>query len=250
MKWNLLLIIPGVALLAGYRVRCLRKQNVPTAKALGLSFDGSAAAETAVGVLICVLAMGAVFLVEWWAGLISIAGVGPPGVLARDLITVVGVPFIEEFVNRCAVLGALLLIVRRAWVAVLISAVGFGVMHAGNDHASILSVIHTIIAGLVYGIPFAATERIWLPMGLHMGWNYAQGRIFGFAVSGSGPAIGFSFIQLHDNGPALLTGGAYGPEGGVIGLLGQFAALALVVGWLLFRRRRDGGASHTRESRG
>jgi hypothetical protein len=75
---------------------------------------------------------------------------------------------------------------------------------------------------------------LWLPIGLHLGWNFFEGNIFGFPVSGLDT---FRLIRHSINGPTWLTGGPFGPEAGLIIL----PAMALGI-WLMiiFTRGRDG----------
>ena len=246
--WKLLIIV-GALLLAGYRVWSLRKRGVPAAAALGFGLDRRPFINLAVGTVISAAAMSAIFLLEWSRGLLAVTRVSPVAALAHDLSSFVAVPLIEEFLFRCALLGALLLLVRPPSVAIVISAGLFGGLHAVNANASVLSVVSTTLGGLAYGIAFAATERIWLPLGLHFGWNYAQARVFGFSISG-GPVRGPApFILQHDAGPALFTGGLYGPEGGVIGLGARVFVLTLVAAWPIFERRRDRSADRQTDDR-
>lgn len=238
MGWRLL-VFAGAVVLAMYRVRALRGRNVPVLHALGLGLDRRPAVDAVAGIAIGALAMAAVFAVEWLAGLLTVTGVASPGALLADLSTHIAVPLIEELVFRSAILGALLLLLRRAWVAVALSAVIFGGMHAANPHATVLSVVSTTAGGLTYGGAFAATERIWLSAGLHAGWNYSQARVFGFSISGHQVVGPPPWIQQHDLGPALLTGGAYGPEGGLIGLAARVLVIALVAAWLVNRGRLE-----------
>ncbi|MFQ5577198.1 MAG: CPBP family intramembrane glutamate endopeptidase, partial [Anaerolineae bacterium] len=70
--------------------------------------------------------------------------------------------------------------------------------------------------------------------GFHAVWNWAQGNVFGLAVSGVS-STGGSFITLQENGPAWLTGGAFGPEGGVVVTL----LLGLATGALVWLGRRQ-----------
>ncbi|MEO1443025.1 MAG: hypothetical protein AAFV33_21670, partial [Chloroflexota bacterium] len=66
-----------------------------------------------------------------------------------------------------------------------------------------------------------------IPVGLHISWNFAQGNIFGFPVSGTD--AGATFIAIEQGGPQLWTGGAFGPEAGLIGLLTILAGMILTV---------------------
>ena len=226
-------------MLAGYRVWILRKKNINPVKALGLGMDRRSFINLIVGIIICMSAITVIFLVEWGTGLISVTGVNAPTALIDDLFSFVMVAIIEELIFRCGILGGLMPLLRSPAIAIIVSAVIFGVVHAGNANATVLSVISTTVGGLMYGIAYAGTERIWLPFGMHFGWNYAQGRLFGFSLSG-GPVAHPPFIQQRVNGPALLTGGAYGPEGGIIGLSARFLVIALVAVWLSYSCRDKG----------
>ncbi|MGZ4887310.1 MAG: hypothetical protein ACXVJK_05925, partial [Candidatus Aminicenantales bacterium] len=108
--WRLLLIV-GAGLLAVYRVRSLRKRGAPVPAALGVGLDRRPFVNLTVGAMIGAVAMSAIFLVEYSGGMLSITRVGPAAALVRDLLTFVAVPLTEELVFRCAILGALLLIV-------------------------------------------------------------------------------------------------------------------------------------------
>ena len=68
-----------------------------------------------------------------------------------------------------------------------------------------------------------------------MGWNLFEGTVYGFPVSGD--KEGGSIISMEDAGPAALTGGAYGPEGGALGIAASLAGIALILLVRLFRRR-------------
>ncbi len=238
MEWTPTILFSTTVVVAAYRVVHLRKQQVSTARALGFGLDHKPFVNMMAGTAISLIAISLIFFVERTAGLIYVTRIGPPTALLDDLLTTIAVPLTEEFIFRCAILGALLLILHNTPVALGISAFLFGVGHAGNAHATILSVINTTLGGLVYSVAYAATQRIWLPFGLHLGWNYMQGRFFGFPLSGAvvhPPPL----MYQHDVGPALLTGGGYGPEGGVIGLGARVITLALVGTWLAFQHRRE-----------
>lgn len=99
--------------------------------------------------------------------------------------------------------------------ALLISGGLFGLMHLTNPHATLIAGIAIAIeAGILLGAAYAATRNLWLPIGIHIGWNFAEGGIFGAAVSGGMGGHGLLGISLH--GPEWLTGGAFGPEASVV----------------------------------
>jgi len=235
---NILIIISSLSLSA-YRVRVLRKRGISTNKALGFALDRRPLLHLGIGTGISAVVISAIFFFERSIGMLSVSSINPITALIKDFETYVAVPLIEEFLFRCAFLGGLLPLIRRPFLAVFISAALFGGLHASNPNASILSVVVTTIAGLAYGSAYLVAERIWFPLGLHFGWNYFEARVFGFSISGGsvrGPA---PLVQQHDMGPTLVTGGAYGPEGGIIGLLGKIVVLILVLALLIFERRKQ-----------
>jgi len=122
----------------------------------------------------------------------------------------------------------------RAGVAV--TAVLFGIVHGLNPGASPLSVLNVTLFGLLLGASYGLTDRLALPIGIHAAWNLALGPAFGLPVSGlvTGPAL----IAVEADGPAVLTGGSFGPEGGLLALVGVAAGTAGLVLWL----RRSAGS--------
>jgi membrane protease YdiL (CAAX protease family) len=117
---------------------------------------------------------------------------------------------------------------RRA-LAILLSALAFGCIHLSNPGASLLSVLGNSLGGVMYGVAFLCGGSLWLAIGLHFAWNFVQGPLLGFPVSGM--AAG-GLQQVHDVGPAWLSGGAYGPEAGLAGIAFRFVIVALVLLWL------------------
>ena len=80
----------------------------------------------------------------------------------------------------------------------------------------------------MYALAFVRTGRIWMPIGLHAAWNFTQGSIFGFPVSG---ATDWSegLVRQAEVGSDLITGGAFGPEGGLVGIAFRFVVIGLIV---------------------
>ena len=105
-----------------------------------------------------------------------------------------------------------------SWWALGISSAVFGAAHLTNPHVTVMDVIFiTLEGGLVLGGAFLLTRRIWLAMGIHFMWNFAQGGLFSAPVSGLSANEGF--FRATWNGPDWLTGGAAGLEGSVITLV-------------------------------
>jgi uncharacterized protein len=119
------------------------------------------------------------------------------------------------------------------WGALIISAALFGALHLLNPNATGLAAVAiSLEAGVLLGAAFQATRRLWLPIGLHAGWNFTQGGLFGVSVSGTDVT---GVLQGSLAGPTWLTGGAFGPEASVVAVvICLFGALPLL--WLAVRR--------------
>lgn len=208
----------------------MRRIGVGIWDALAIRLNFHSIVHVLVGVLIAVVVMGSVFLVEWSTNLLSVDAVGNLAALADDISTPIVVGFVEEFIFRGVLLGCLMLWCRSRALALGLSAIIFAAAHLGNPHVEPSALIGYCVAGVVYGIGYMRTGGVWLSVGLHLGWNYAEGRVFGFPLSGYN--VPDSFIAQHNTGLALWTGGAYGPEAGIIGLVARFAFLILTLAWL------------------
>jgi hypothetical protein len=117
-----------------------------------------------------------------------------------------------------------------AWV---LTSLVFGVMHATNPNATLISTLNIFFAGLFLGLGMVLTGDLAIPIGLHITWNFFQGNVFGFAVSGV--KNGATLISTEAIGPIWFTGGRFGPEAGFIGLLAMVIGSILTLLWV--RRR-------------
>ncbi len=98
-------------------------------------------------------------------------------------------------------------------LAVWISSFIFSILHLSNPNVNGMAVLGLLAAGLFLAYGYVRTKSLWLPIGLHLGWNFFEGTIFGFPVSGM---TDFSLIQQQINGPEWITGGSFGPEAGLL----------------------------------
>jgi membrane protease YdiL (CAAX protease family) len=208
-----------------------------------------------IGVGLGLLLVGTVFVAELAAGWLTVRGVGTGALaaLTLGLGRAVGVALVEETIFR----GALLSYLQRPLGnggAVAASSAAFALVHAWNANATPLAIANLVGAGALFGlayliargfdVPFAAEEAkarglgqvayaigrgLPLPVGLHAAWNFFEGSIFGFPVSGSARD---SLLDVSVGGPDVWTGGAFGPEGGILGL-----AAMLLVGVVLWAGR-------------
>ena len=160
------------------------------------------------------------------------------GALAKTLGILTAYGAYEEVMFRVLILCGMMALFRRPWLAVGLSSVMFGLVHLNNPDATTLGLTSNVLGGVMYGAAFVCTGRIWMPIGLHTAWNWMQGPVFGFNVSG---ASEWSDKLVHQvaAGPELLTGGAYA-EGSVVVIAFRFVVIALVVlttRWAYLRRR-------------
>ncbi|MBX7054757.1 MAG: CPBP family intramembrane metalloprotease [Pyrinomonadaceae bacterium] len=100
-------------------------------------------------------------------------------------------------------------------LAIGITSVFFGAVHAGNPNAGTISTINTVIAGIWFGVAYLKTRDLWFVWGLHLMWNFAQGSVFGIEVSGMHDLVTMPLMKEIDSGPLWLTGETYGIEGGI-----------------------------------
>ena len=143
---------------------------------------------------------------------------------------------------------------RRAALigAVVLSSLVFAGLHLTNQHASAAAATNIVLGGLWLGLACALTGRLALPIGLHVGWNVAQGPLLGMPISGSRALA--EVFETRLSGPAGWTGGAFGPEGGLLGSLGILIGALLTLVWVRTTRGRLtlhlGLARYRRRARG
>ena len=116
-------------------------------------------------------------------------------------------------------------------LACLVSSVFFGLFHASNPNDTLFSTLNICLAGIFLATGFLLTGELAIPIGLHISWNFFQGNVFGFPVSGADFRTA-TLIQIQQSGPAWLTGGAFGPEGGFLGILSNLIGILLIIFWV------------------
>jgi len=196
---------------------------------VGLAGAGRA---TGLGVLIGMLSFSAVIASIALGGGYHVesgsvtAAIGLVGMVAAGAVA-------EEVMFR----GLLLRLVEKrtgTWVALLVSSVLFGAMHITNPDASVLGLVMiALTGGAMLGAAYIATRTLWAPIGLHIGWNFAGAGIFGTVVSGGDMPSGL--LEGVASGPAILTGGDFGPEGSIYALL---VCTVVTASYLVLARKR------------
>lgn len=110
----------------------------------------------------------------------------------------------------------------------------FGALHLANPGATVVAGATTTVAGLMFCALYALTGRLWVPIGLHLAWNFAQGYLFGAAVSGNNLGGSIAVSTARPGATAWLTGGTLGPEASAFALL---VVSSVTVGALLLARK-------------
>jgi membrane protease YdiL (CAAX protease family) len=125
---------------------------------------------------------------------------------------------------------------QRLWrwkplFAIVVVSILFAALHAANAGVTPVGLLNVFLGGVLLSLAYAHGERLWLPIGLHLGWNLMSGPILGYEVSGYAPAA--SILGVEGSGPALLTGGAFGIEGSLWMTAVEVVAIAI------FLRRKE-----------
>ena len=230
-------VVIGVAVTAGVLLaaRLIDRRRLAD---LGLRLERGWFADLLVGLGLGLALQTLVAIVGFVAGWFALAGVaiGSPAAFADAIVLYLAVGIYEELLVRGYLLTNAAEALRgslgdRRAVAggLLVSAAVFGVAHWANPGASALSTLGVALAGVFLGVGYVLTGRLSLPVGVHISWNLTQGVVYGLPVSGTTAAA--HLIDLDPVGPALLTGGAFGPEAGLLGLVALALGTAATVAW-------------------
>jgi membrane protease YdiL (CAAX protease family) len=125
------------------------------------------------------------------------------------------------------------------WV---LSSIVFGLFHIDNNNATFLSTLNITVGGIFLGLGFVITRNLAIPIGLHISWNFFQANVFGFPVSGiTIPSEVVTVFTVTQTGPDIWTGGAFGPEGGLLCSFAFLLGIVITLIWLNYRRRIETG---------
>ncbi len=191
--------------------------------------------EIVVGLLAGIALFAAVIFVLWLAGVYQPLGWGSLRGIGSAFVLWLAIGLMEEIQFR-GLVYRLCGKVFGTWGAIALSGILFGLIHGIDPGATATALSSVAMAGLLLGAAFALTGRLWLPIGIHTGWNFAEGSLFGTAVSGNTVRDSLSTAKLI--GPDILTGGRFGPEASIVTVVVLFVATAFLV-WRIARLRRS-----------
>ena len=213
---------------------------------VGLGVDRAWWRDLAAGLALGAALQTGIFLTSVGAGWTRVGRVGGAGVvggLALGAVVMAAVGFYEELwfrgyylTNVAEGLRAVPRVdARRATLAATaLTSLGFGVVHATNPNATPVSSALVAGYGVYLAVGYLLTGDLALPVGFHASWNYVQGFVYGLPVSGLN--LEASLLGTRTAGPAVLTGGPFGPEAGLVGLAWVLASLPAIWWWV--RRTR------------
>jgi len=231
------LIIQGwasvIALLAAHAV-CLRRVDKLPWAAAGLHKDAARPGLLAWSTLLGAAAIAVPSLLIASVGWLRFQPDSPGNSLAeaaRALLFLAPFAFSEELMMR----GYVLTVLRQAlgWrLALALTSIVFGLLHIPNPGSNPGNIAMVILAGVLLGGIVILTGSLYAATAAHLAWNWVMAGVLHVPVSGLGVAT--PDYRLVDSGPDWITGGAWGPEGGVGAALGMSAGLA----YLYVRRAR------------
>lgn len=220
------LFLERLLMLVGYlsaAILVLRWRNLPLSL-LGMSLKGRGKDLLAgLGVAVLLYAVG--FGTSLLMGTVEIASVQwVPRDLLGTLLFFLLVAVTEEVMLRGFVLGRMLSAGMNRFVALFLSSALFSAMHLFNPNFALLPFVNILLAGCLLGASFLYTRNLCFPVVLHWFWNWLQGPVLGYEVSGMDS--GETLLTLRLTGSDLLTGGSFGFEGSLL------CTVLLVVGTL------------------
>lgn len=231
--WETLFMLVGYLSAA---VLILRWRNLPLSL-LGLSLKGRGKDLLAgAGVAVLLYAVG--FGLSLLMGMVEVADVQW---MLRDLLGALMffllVAVTEEVMLRGFVLGRMLSEGMNRFVALLLSSALFSAMHLFNPNFAFLPFVNILLAGCLLGASFLYTRNLCFPIVLHWFWNWLQGPVLGYEVSGTD--CGQTLLTLRLKGSDLLTGGSFGFEGSLLCTVLLVVGTLAIVGYYERRGRKE-----------
>ena len=219
-----------ISLLVFFRVKVIEKRSFSS---IGFN-KNNWLKKYSLGFLIGLAMMSIIVLILFPFGYITVEKnpIQPVGISAIASVLVILLGWIiQGATEEIATRGWLLNVLSTKYnigVGLLISSTLFGIMHLTNPNVNYIAVINIILVGLFYGLYVIKTNDLWAVCGMHSAWNFAQGNIFGFKVSGLDVSVG-SLIDLNLVGSDFVTGGIFGPEAGITATFILLASIGILL---------------------
>ncbi|HSL42259.1 MAG TPA: type II CAAX endopeptidase family protein [Anaerolineales bacterium] len=212
-----------------------------TFTSLGYALHKQAGFDVLLGILITFVLIAVIFLIELSTGWLTLESfawqVEKPFMVIHEtlryFLVYILVAWNEELVYRGYILQSLASGLNLGW-GILISSLYFGMEHLSNPNSTWMAVAGIFLLALLFVYAYIRTAQLWLPIGMHLGWNFFQSTVFGFPVSGHDrPGL----FRITVSGPELWTGGAFGPEAGLV-ILPICLLGAMLIHWFTKHRKK------------
>ncbi len=149
------------------------------------------------------------------------------------------IAFSEELVFRGYILNNLMDSFKNKWIALPVSAILFAIFHITNPGMNSMAFANLFLAGLLLGINYIYTRNLWFSFFFHLSWNFFQGPLLGFHVSGLQMP---SLLETQTTGDLLVTGGDFGLEGSMLNIAVSLTAV-LILAWAFERKYKTGAVT-------
>lgn len=178
------------------------------------------------------IGLGSLFLSL--AGKLSFQSItfNPIGLLQSVLLFIL-VSINEEVIVRGYILRNFMDSMNR-YLALILSSLLFMALHLLNPNVSTIGMTNIFLAGILLGVSYIFTKNLWFPLAFHFSWNFFQGPIFGYEVSGTNTS---SLLSQKLTGNEWLTGGEFGFEGSILATI--LCTLGIIFFWLVYRRQNS-----------
>ncbi|MBP6673327.1 MAG: CPBP family intramembrane metalloprotease [Bacteroidetes bacterium] len=201
---------------------------------VGLSFKANWGKELFQGLLFGSSMMSLIYLIEYSAGMVVIE--------FRDLTTEQSVMIFFSSLSLYIIVGYGEELMFRGYlfqtfaegtnklIATLTLSLLFAAAHVGNPNVSVFGIINVGLAGIWLSMAYFKTGALWLPIGMHISWNFFQGFVYSYPVSGTSSPnsqIGKAIVS----GPEWITGGTFGPEGGILATVMLMLCSLMIYKW-------------------
>lgn len=190
--------------------------------------------EGGIGVFTAMMLLGTGTIILIVTGHLSVGGFSlDPWMFLMQLMLMLIVGFVEEIMFRGYILNNLMQSMNR-WIALIISAALFAVVHLANPDMTIFSIVNILLAGMLLGLNYVYTKNLWYSIAFHFCWNFIQGPVLGYEVSGYKLQ---SVFMLTFKGSKIITGEPFGFEGSSVCAI--LLLISLIVFYKIFSKRYE-----------
>lgn len=205
---------------------------------LGFRRQGPWLVDIGLGLALGLVLMALIFIAEISGGWLQVTGLVSWPTAAVTVLVYLVIFIIVGITEELSFRGYVLVNLREGFgvlIAVVVSSLVFCLAHALNPHFGPIALLNIALVGVFFCYAYLVTGNLWLPIAYHFSWNFFQGPIFSFPVSGMG-GEGL-FVTALTGGPEWITGGHFGPEAGLLGTAAILLSFLAVWLWARVRTR-------------